>query len=104
MIAKSEAATAQPAGAVPTVTFSPAHGDFEPNYVIQHCAADGSGWRIWDFAYTRGEADNLLGYYNRRYGPAGGEWRLARLVYDGEATAQAAPGAGLPLPSAAGIE
>ena len=64
-----------------TVTAERSQCGQEPDFVIQCYSHEARGWRNWDCAYTRVEADNLLATYERRHRAEGLDWRLARIVY-----------------------
>ncbi len=69
------------APAIPTMTAQRVRCGLQPDYVIQYYSRNTSDWRVWDCAYTRVEADNLLASYARRYRAEGREWRLAKIMY-----------------------
>ncbi len=66
---------------MPTFAAPRVHCGFEPDFAIQYYSRNAGDWRLWDCAYTRVEADNLLASYSRRYRAEGREWRVARIVY-----------------------
>ena len=67
--------------AMPTVTAERQHCGLLPDFVIQCYSRDAHAWCIWDCAYTRVEADNLLASYARRHRAEGLDWRIAKIVY-----------------------
>jgi hypothetical protein len=67
---------------IPTVTVQRSKSGLNPEFAIQRYSCDARAWRMWDCAYTRVEADNLLTCYMRRYRALGLGWRIARIVYD----------------------
>jgi hypothetical protein len=81
MIVEQTDVTTQVCDDMPTITHPHVHCGYEPEYAIQQLSHYAGGWRFWDCAYTRAEADNLLASYDRRYRARGYEWRIARIVY-----------------------
>lgn len=69
------------AGLTPTITAGRVNCDLEPEYAIQYYSRDARDWRVWDCAYTRIQAENLLDFYNRRHRAEGREWRIAKILY-----------------------
>ncbi len=74
--------TANVCETIPTVTAQRPASGINPEFVIQCYAGDARVWRMWDCAYTRVEADNLLTCYMRRHRAEGLSWRIAKVVYD----------------------
>ena len=82
---------------IPTVAVQRSNSGLNPEFVIQRYSCDARVWRMWDCAYTRVEADNLLTCYMRRYRAIGLGWRIARIVYDEPPSRQIAARSGFRL-------